>query len=464
MQKNEKPTSANTFVLPMKREQQKRSFWGGLPPPKRVVLFFCAIIILGAALLSLPAAQNRPVSLFNALFTSVSAVCVTGLSTVSIVDSFSLFGRVVILLLFQIGGLGIMAISTMVALMLGKRIMLQERIMIKESFNVDTMEGIVRITRNLIFFALGLEILGALVLAWRFLPYYGWLPALGQGFFHSVSAFCNTGFNLFADAFSTVIKDPLTSITLMLLIIAGGLGVTVIAALSRYLTGKAKHISLHAKLVLTVSACLLLAGFLVALLGEFHNPATFGGQSLGEKILSSAFFSVSARSAGFNLADASQLKSFTQFFLIFLMFIGASPGSTGSGIKTTTFGVLVAIAFSIFTGRGQVALFGRSIGAETIYKALAILLLAIFWLIAVVFILLITEKLPLGPVLFEVVSALSNAGISEGITPDLSMVGKTLVMITMFVGRLGTLLIGYVFANLLRPKGIHYPEEKIIIG
>jgi trk system potassium uptake protein TrkH len=464
MLKNAKQSNSKTFVLRMKREQQKRSFLGGLPPPKRVVLFFFALIILGAVLLSLPAAQNRPISFFDALFTSVSAVCVTGLSTVSMADTFSLFGRVVILLLFQTGGLGIMAISTMVALMLGKRIMLQERIMIKESFNVDTMEGIVRITRNLILFALGLETLGALVLTWRFLPYYGWLSALGQGFFHSVSAFCNAGFNLFADGFSAVIMDPLTSITLMLLIIAGGLGVTVIAALSRYLTRKAKHLSLHAKLVLTVSACLLVGGFLVAFLGEFNNPATFGGKSLGEKILSGAFFSVSARSAGFNMVDTYHLNSFTQFFLIFLMFVGASPGSTGSGIKTTTLGVLAAVAFCIFTGRSQVAVFGRSIGAETIYKALAILLLAIFWLMAAVFLLLITEKLPIGPVLFEVVAALSNAGISEGITPGLSIAGKVIVMITMFVGRLGTLLIGYVFANLLQPKGIHYPEEKVIIG
>lgn len=438
-----------------------------MTPPRILVTGFALLILLGSLFLTLPLATQDGFGLpfLNAIFTATSAVCVTGLVVVDTGTTFSHFGQVVILFLIQVGGLGFMTFATMFALILGKRITYKERLLLQEALNQVSVEGIVRMTKAVLLISFSIEAIGAVILTLRWSADFGFPKALYYGIFHSVSAFNNAGFDLFGDFSSLTfyVSDPVINTTIMLLIILGGLGFIV---LTDILACREKKFSLHTKIVLQVSFALILLGAAIILMLEFTNPRTLGPQPLGTKVLAAFFQSVSPRTAGFNSINLSDMYQTSILIIIVLMFIGASSGSTGGGIKTTTFIALISSVLSTYRGEGEVIIEGRTLPKELIRKAWAITTTAVFLIFFMLSILSLTEKSDLLTLLFEVTSAFGTVGLTLGITPHLSVVGKMVIILTMFVGRLGPLTLGFVLFQKLNRQAnqIKYPEERIMIG
>jgi trk system potassium uptake protein TrkH len=442
-------------------------------PARILVSGFALVILAGALLLTLPAATHdgQGLPFLDALFTSTSAVCVTGLVVVDTATTLTLFGEIIILLLIQVGGLGFMTFATLFAIILGKKITLKERLLLQEALNQISLEGIVRLAKSVIIISFVIEALGTLILTLRWSFDFGWDKAFYYGLFHAVSAFNNAGFDLFGNfsSLTAYIGDPVINITVMLLIISGGLGFTVIASLNPLRAGKLRwprKLSLHTKLVLQVSAILIFLGTVVIFLLEYTNPLTLGPLPWGTKILAALFQAVSPRTAGFNTINLADMHETTLLFIVVLMFIGASPGSTGGGIKTTTFSALIFSVLSTFRSEPYVVIEGRTLPNDIIRKALAVAASAAFLVIFMTFILALTEKANLFPLLFEVTSAFGTVGLSLGVTLILSAFGKAAIILTMFIGRLGPLTL--VFFLSQRTAGsaaqLKYPDERIIIG
>ncbi len=311
-----------------------------LNPPRVLALGFLALILIGAILLSLPIASKKgeSIGVIDALFTATSIVCVTGLSLVNMAEHWSLFGQVVILILVQIGGLGFMTLATIVALLMGKRITLKERLMIKEELNQESISGMVKLIRYIILSTFIIEALGAIILSTVFIPQYGLTKGIWFSVFHSISAFCNAGIDILGNNMIPYVGNTIINITIALLVIVGGLGFSVYIDILNQKSFKKLH--LHSKLVISISLILIISGMLIFYVIERDNPDTLLQLSQREKILSSFFQSVNTRSAGFYSVDINSLKDTTAFFMTILMFIGGSPGSTAGGIKTTTFGIV----------------------------------------------------------------------------------------------------------------------------
>ena len=435
--------------------------------PSRVLVFgFAAVILFGALLLTLPQATQDGLGLpfLNAAFTATSAVCVTGLVVVDTGTTFSLFGQGVILFLIQVGGLGFMTFATLFAMILGKKITLKERLLLQEALNQISVEGIVRLTKSVLQISFAIEAIGALILTLRWYSDFGWSKALYYGVFHSVSAFNNAGFDLMGNfsSLTAFVGDPVVNITIMLLIICGGLGFIVLADLLAH----RKKFRLHTKIVLQVSGVLILLGTLFILIMEFSNPMTLGPLPLGTKVLAALFQSVSPRTAGFNTINLAGMYDTTLLSVIVLMFIGASPGGTGGGIKTTTFISNVLSVLSTYRSDPHVILEGRTLPKDVIQKAWAITTSAAFLIFIILSILSHTENSELLTVLFEVTSAFGTVGLSLGITPTLSEVGKMAIILTMFIGRLGPLTLAFVLSQKKNKQASHlkYPDERIMIG
>lgn len=439
---------------------------GKMMTPSRVlVLGFAVAILFGALLLTLPQATQDGLGLpfLNAAFTSTSAVCVTGLVVVDTATTFTHFGQWVILFLIQVGGLGFMTFATMFAMILGKRITLKERLLLQEALNQVSVEGVVRLTKSILQISFAIEAIGALILTLRWYPDFGWSKALYYGVFHSISAFNNAGIDLFGNfsSLTAFVGDPVINITIMLLIICGGLGFIVLADLLAH----PKKFRLHTKIVLQVSGTLILVGTVVILLMEFANPKTLGPLPLGTKVLAAFFQSVSPRTAGFNTINLAGMYDTTLLSMIVLMFIGASPGSTGGGIKTTTFISIALSVLSTYRSDPHVVLEGRTLPKEVIAKAWAITTSAAFLIFLIISILSHTENSDLLTVLFEVTSAFGTVGLSLGITPNLSDVGKMAIILTMFIGRVGPLTLAFVLSQKKNKQAhIKYPDERIMIG
>ncbi|MFZ5946000.1 MAG: TrkH family potassium uptake protein [Bacillota bacterium] len=439
-----------------------------ITPSRFLVLGFLSIILLGALLLMLPAAtvNIKGLSFINALFTATSAVCVTGLVVVDTGTTFSTFGQLVILFLIQIGGLGFMTFATLFAMILGRKITLKERLLLQEALNQVTLQGIVRLTKYIIWISFSIEALGALILAFRWSFDMGWSKALYFGLFHSISAFNNAGFDLFGN-FSSITSyqdDVTTNVTMMLLILLGGFGFIVLSDFYTNFPGKK---SLHTKIVIKTSFLLVLLGAILIFLLEFNNPQTLGALGPQSKVLSSLFQSVTPRTAGFNTLDIPGLRDTTKLLIIVLMFIGASPGSTGGGIKTTTFLTIVLSVINTFKGNVHTTCRERTLPKDIINKAIAITMLAILLILIVTSILTITEEADFLTLLFEAVSAFGTVGLSMGITPYLTSLGKAAIITTMFFGRLGPLTIAFALSQNRKEKyaaHIKYPDERIIIG
>lgn len=440
-----------------------------LSPSQILVLGFASLIFIGAILLNLPIASRdgQSIGFINAFFTATSSVCVTGLVVVDTGTHWSVFGQTVILLLIQIGGLGIMTMATLFALLLGKKINLRERLVMQEALNQFSISGIVRLTKYIFFTTLIIEGLGAVLLSIKFIPLYGMPKGLGFSIFHAISAFCNAGFDLIGNfrSLTPFANDFLINGTMWFLIIAGGLGYTVILDILQQ--RKFKEFSLHSKMVIVLTVTLLIMGFATTLILEFSNPETLGKYTVKGKILTSIFQSVTSRTAGFNTLPIDQLTMASIFFTMILMFIGGSPAGTAGGIKTTTIGVLVWSIISDIRGKEDTEIFERRIPVEIINRALAVVGIAFIWVIIVTMILSITEDgHSFMELFFEATSAFGTVGLSLGITSELSYMGRIVVAITMFAGRVGPLTFALALARKHRKKNlqIRYPEGKIIVG
>ncbi len=441
-----------------------------LGPPQLLVLGFAGIIIVGALLLSLPIAteSGSSTNFLDALFTATSAVCVTGLVVVDTATHWSMFGELVIMLLIQVGGLGIMTFAAFFALLLRKKIGLKERLLLQEALNKLTISGVVKLVQQILITTLVIESAGALILAVRFFKVMPWPRAVYYGIFHSISAFNNAGFDLFGavtgkfSSLTVFVSDPVINFTVALLFIVGGLGFSVIVVLSR--ARSTRDINFHAKTVISTTLALLGGGFLLILILEWNNPGTMGDLSAGGKILSAFFQAATPRTAGFNTLDTAALKMPTRFLIILLMFIGASPGSTGGGIKTTTFASIFYAARATLLGREEPAAFERRVPEEVIDKALAVTFVAFTWVTLVTLILTVSEQADFLTILFETTSAFGTVGLSVGLTTKLSAFGRVMIILTMFLGRLGPLTLVFAIAQRKKKYKYRYPEEHLLIG
>jgi trk system potassium uptake protein TrkH len=434
-------------------------------PAKILAGGFGLTILVGTILLSLPiAARTGRLPFLDALFTATSAVCVTGLVVVDTGTYFTRFGQTVIMMLIQIGGLGIMTAATLVFILLGKKITLRERLVMQEAMNQVTLQGLVRLAQIVVLMTLTVEAIGAMLLSTRFIPIYGFGTGLYYAIFHSVSAFCNAGFDLIGGfrSLTPFSHDPVIVLTVASLFILGGLGFTVIMEIHQ--KRKFRRMSLHAKMVLSISFMLLSLGTIVVLLLEYNNPATLGQFPLPGKLMNAFFTAATPRTAGFNTVPTDGLLSYTMFFMVGLMFIGASPASTGGGIKTTTFGALVVTVFSTIRGSEEPLLFKKQIPVEILRRALSIVMIASMLVFTVTLILLYTEGGTLMDTLFEAMSAFGTVGLSTGMTPDLSPIGRMVIIVTMFAGRVGPLTMVFALARRMRKAPVHYTAERILIG
>ena len=445
---------------------QRMFQWMAASPPRVLVFGFAALIALGTALLRLPAmaADGQPTPFIDALFTAVSAICVTGLTPLDFARHWSFAGQLTILALVQIGGLGFMTVATMAAIFLRRRITLRERLILQESFNQSSIEGIVRLVLKVIRYTLILEIAGALLLTGRFLFDMPPERAVWFGVFHAVSFFNGAGFDLMGHfrSLTDYVGDPLVTFTAAFLILSGGLGFVVLSDLAEY--RKTKRLSLHTKVAVTTSLVLVAVGTVAIFALEFTNHATLAGLGYGEKLLASFFQAVVPRSSGVSTLDIGAMSQAAQFLIVILMFIGASPGSAGGGIKTTTFAVLAGAVWSMIRGREDVVLFRYRLAQERVYKALTITLFALAVLVAGTMALSAAENRQFLVILFEAASAFGTVGLSMGLTPELSPAGKIIVMLLMFIGRMGPLTLAYALGTRQGRSRYRYAEGKIIIG
>jgi trk system potassium uptake protein TrkH len=440
-------------------------------PVQIIAIGFATIILLGALILSLPIATiNRVKTPFiDCVFTSTSAACVTGLITLDTGTYWSYFGKTIILILIQIGGLGFMSFATLLSLIIGKKITLKERLIIRESFNSTSLQGIVKLVRYILVFTFSIELLGALLLSFEFVPEFGIFKGMYYSIFHAISAFCNAGFDLMGgyNSVTAYSDNTLVILTLSSLIIIGGLGFYTWNDIFNY--KQTKRLSLQTKLVITVSTGLILFGFIMFIIFEVSNPATLKPMSVKGKLLSALFASVSPRTAGFNSIDLTQMTMASTFLTIVLMFIGGSPGSTAEGIKTSTAGVLFMTIISVINGREDTELFKRKINKETVYKSLAVVVIALGLIFITTILLSITERAsgaPFEHYLFEATSAFGTVGLTLGLTQKLTVIGKIILAITMYAGRVGplTLVVAIYIRKSKRGNSIKYPEDKILVG
>lgn len=440
-----------------------------LKPAQVIVFSFLSVIAIGTVLLMLPMStvNGNSAGFVNSLFTSTSAVCVTGLVVVDTGTYWSVFGKTVILLLIQVGGLGLMTLTTTVAILLGKKIGLRNRILMQEAFNQFSIAGVIRLTKYVFISTMVFESLGALLLSFRFIPQMGIKNGIYYAIFHSVSAFCNAGFDIMGNGASLTgyVGDPLVNFVIIGLIITGGLGFAVIVDLFR--TQKFSKLTLHAKLVLKITGVLLGVAFVLFFIFEYNNPATIGNMPIFEKLTAISFQAVTPRTAGFNTLDTASLTTPSKVLTMLLMFIGGSPGSTAGGVKTTTIGLMFLTILAVARGVDDIEFSKRRISKGTINKAMAVIFVSAAVVFVMFLLLTYTEtRLAFEEILFETLSAFGTVGLSLGITAELSTVGRLIITILMFFGRLGplTIVLALSHPGHIKKQLIRYPEGKIIVG
>ncbi len=432
-----------------------------------LALGFLLVILLGAALLRLPiASRDRvPIPWLDAIFTASSATCVTGLVVYDTYTQFTLFGQTVIILLIQVGGLGFMTVATMFSMFMGRRIGLMERGIMKESIGTWQVGGIVRILKHVLIGTAILEGAGAILLSIRFIPQMGWITGIYYGIFHSVSAFCNAGFDIMGrfGPYSSLVpyqSDVLVNVVIMALIVVGGLGFVVWEDL--YVKHfRFSRMSLHAKAVLTFTTFLIISG--AALFFFLERDNALKGMPLGTRILASFFQSVTPRTAGFNTVSMSGLTGGGKLLITLLMAIGGSPGSTAGGLKTTTVLVLFLASFSFVRGRDDVNYMGRRLDNGVARKAFTIATIYIFTSLLAIMAIVAMQPFVMEDVSFEVVSALSTVGLTTGITPMLNPAARVIISLLVYLGRVGAISVLMAFTH--QQNGISKkPVDKMIVG
>ena len=464
--KSRAQSNRRRYITVFIRNLYRRSGFNALP---MIALGFLGIILLGSLLLTLPAASAGPgrIPWFDALFTSTSAVCVTGLVVRDTGTAYSTFGHVVLLLLIELGGLGFMTFATLLFRLMGRAFTMRDRIIIREAMNEDNMGGMVNMVMWVARSAFSVQLAGALLFSIRLIPLYG--PAKGAFFalFHAVSAFCNAGFDLFGGGQSLMgfSGDILMNVTAVAMIVIGGLG---FGTLQDMLDKRSfRRFRLHTKLVLVTYGSLLLGGFLIVLALEWSNPATLGPLGFGDKLMAALFQSVTLRTAGFNTIDQAALRDSTKLIGGFLMLIGCAPASTGGGVKVTTFAIMVLTVRMVARGERCIVVFGRRIDRELIQRTVAIVCIA--FAVAFVDVCALSLMQPEAAFLdlyYECVSAVGTVGISSFGTANLKTVARILIIITMYIGRIGPLSMALLFTKkqTRAREMVRYPEDRVMIG
>jgi trk system potassium uptake protein len=431
---------------------------------RQVLLGFILAILIGSLLLSIPQmTQGGKISYIDAVFTSTSAICVTGLIVQDTPNYFTDLGKIILLIMIQIGGLGIMTIGSIFGLILGRKIHIRDKFYINTSFGSRQPFNAAKFFMVIAGTTFIIEFIGFIImtLIFYFEHAYTIKTSMTLSLFHTVSAFNNAGFSLYSNSLESFTSDVSLNLIFMVLIILGGIGFPVISEIIAF--RKTRHFSLHAKVVLIATGILILAGALVFFILEFNNADSIKDESMPTRVLASFFQSVTARTAGFNTTNIGKLNAATLFFLILMMFIGASPGGTGGGIKTTTFTVVAVAGISSLRGRSEVTLLKRKLPSSLIYRALTLTVVAITLIIISTIGILVFEKCSLKEALFEVMSAFGTVGLSTGITPSLSVAGKIILIVTMFIGRIGISTLSVAIAIKSVVDKMTYPEETVTI-
>lgn len=451
---------------------RKSKFWDS---SRFVIVSFAMIIIAGTFLLMLPwSAQKKTMTFIDALFSATSATCVTGLTVVDIGTAYTLFGQWIILLLIQAGGLGIMTFSTFFVFLVMGKFSISGREVIQDTLTQLPIRNLAGLLKTIFLSTILIEIIGAIILAICFCGRCTIVKALYSGIFHAVSAFCNAGFSLFPNNLVNYQGHWIVNIVIMVLIVAGGVGFVVLNEVKRYLSIRRKALksafSFHSKLVIIITSILIFGGALVLFLFEMNN--VLDKQSINIKILVPLFQSVTSRTAGFNTVDIGKLTDSSLFFIVILMFIGASPGSCGGGIKTTTAGVVLALLLARSRNQEEVNIGNRRIPNEVASKAISVTFFSIAVITLATILMMLIEEWGIShqftrglflESLFEVVSAFGTVGLSTGITPGLSWMGKLILVIVMFVGRVGLLTVALAVGVKKAPQ-FKYAQEKVLIG
>ncbi len=459
----------DSFKKPDKKSTSNRIY--AMQPTKLIVLSFIMLIIAGTLLLMLPiSSKESGTTLVQALFTATSAVCVTGLVVVDTYQHWSTFGQIVIISLIQIGGLGLITLATFLTAILGKKMRIKNMVLVQESMNFFSLDGIRQLIKKIVLFTLSVEAIGALLLSTVFVGQYG-TKGFYIGAFHAISAFCNAGFDLMSISgkghFLSLIyynNIPVVIYTVTSLIVIGGLGFVVWDDIFAY--RKKKALMLHTKLVLIITGILIISGSILIYIFEYSNPHTLGNLNAFGKVNASVFHSITTRTAGFNTIDLGNMTDISKLLTIFLMFIGAAPGSTGGGVKITTVGVLIITIISQLKGSEDIIVFKKKVPFSIVSRALAIIGFSLMLILIVSTIILVIENKPIIDVIYEVTSAFGTVGLTTGLTPNLHNISKFLLVFMMFIGRVGPLsfALSLTMRSHKNESGIIYPEGKIFVG
>ena len=439
-----------------------------LTPAQAIVSYYFLAIGISVGLLNLPGVhqQGVNVSFIDSLFTTVSAVSVTGLSVLNIAETYTTFGIVMLMVILQLGGIGIMSLGTFIWLIVGKKIGLRERQLIMMDHNQHSLSGVVNLIIEIIKILLLIEIIGALILTLYFTQFYDtFTEAFLQGLFAAVSATTNGGFDITGESMIPYHNDYFVQIINMILIILGAIGFPVLIELKAFLSNNNKNFrfSLFTKITTSTFGLLLLVGTVVILALEMFN--SFKGMSWHEALFSAMFHSVSSRSGGLVTVDITQFADGTNIFMSALMFIGASPSSVGGGIRTTTFAIAILFLINFARGKNEIQIFNREIQLIDVFRSYAVIILALFMVLFATIALSISEpNLSMIAIVFEITSAFGTCGMSLGITDELSNFGKSLIMILMFVGRVGLISFLFTIGGRTTKTKFHYPKERVIIG
>lgn len=438
-----------------------------------ITLGFAVLILIGTFLLMMPisSAEGKFTPFCDSLFTATSSTCVTGLIVCDTATHWSIFGQCVILALIQIGGIGFMSLAVMLSILIKRSISPHERMLVMQSYNMNTYERPLEFVKRIFGWTFSMELLGAMVLAFRFIPDFGVVQGIYKSIFHSISAFCNAGFDMIGVGNPAITsmgyysEDVLVNVTLMCLIVAGGVGFVVINDLIGFVRSR-KRLGVYTKLVLIITCMLILFGAVGYALFEWNNPQTLGYRSVGNKILASFFQSITLRTAGFSMIDNALTTSGSQFLALLLMFIGGASGSTAGGVKVVTMGILIYTVYSVAIGRKSVSIFGRRVSNDSFMRAVSIVCIQFFLVVVATFMISASTNADIMNAVFEVVSAGGTVGVSLGLTPTLDLFSKFVIIFLMYFGRVGILSITYTLTLNIRDKKsvISYPEANLLIG
>ena len=445
---------------------------------QKIAVGFLGVILLGAVLLWLPISNQQPIAFADALFTAVSAVCVTGLVTITPAVQFTVIGKGILLALIQIGGLGVIACMVAFFLIIKKKITMKERVLIQQTYNLDTLTGMVQFVIRILRGTFLVEGIGALLYSIRFIPEFGLVEGICYSVFHAVSAFCNAGIDILgSSSYMAYVKSPIVSLTTIFLIVIGGLGFPVwhdiYTNTKRVITERQParrlfmRLKLQTKIVLTMTAVLLITGFLGFFILEYKNPETMGGLNFCQKLMASGFQSVTTRTAGFASVSQAGLTSGSKLLACILMFVGGSPAGTAGGVKTTTVAMLLLTCLGVLKGKRDTECFGRKIEPSIVRSGIAIILLTfLFWLSGVTLITVLEPQVDFLRIMYEVTSAMATVGLTADLTPELGRASQAVLMVLMYVGRIGPITMALVFAGRAN-SGTQLrdlPEKRIMLG